>query len=51
LAASQKLHLLTFPRSGGEQRFVWSKTDTLTLTTNTSQLIVTSARYIVISKC
>ena len=32
-----------------KQRFVWSRTDTLTIT-STSQLIVTSAHYTVISK-
>ena len=33
-----------------QQRFVWSKTDTLTITTSTSQLIVTSAHYTVIAQ-
>ena len=37
-------------RSSGQQRCVWSKTDTLTITTNTSQPIVTSAHYTVIAK-
>ena len=35
--------------SSGQERFVWSKTDTLTIT-STSQLIVTSAHYTVIAK-
>jgi len=33
----------TSPWSSGQRRFVWSKTDTLTTTTNTSQLIIMSA--------
>ena len=37
------------PWSSEQQRFVWSKTDTLTIT-STSQLIVTSAHHTVIAK-
>ena len=50
LGVLQKLHRLTVPWSSGQQWFIWSKTDTLTITTRTSQLIVTSAHYTVIAK-
>jgi len=46
MGALQYLHLLTVLWSSGQHRFIWSKTDTLKITTSTSQLIVTSAHYI-----
>jgi len=49
MVALQYLHLLTVPWSSGQQHFVWSKTLTLTITTSTSQLIVTLAHYTVIA--
>jgi len=50
MEASQKIYRLTVPWSSGQQRFVWSRTDTLTITTSTSQQIVMSAHYTVIAK-
>ena len=43
MGSLKQLHLLTLPWSRRQQRFVWSTTDTLKITTSTSQLIVTSA--------
>ena len=40
----------TSPWSSGQRRFVWSKTDTLTTTTNTSQLIIMSAHWTLSAK-
>ena len=42
--------LLTVPCSRRQQRFVWCTTDTPTITTSTSQLIVTSVHYTAIAK-
>ena len=50
MGALQKLHRWTIPWSSAQQRFVWSQTDTSTIRTSTSQLIVTSAHYTVIAK-
>ena len=50
MGALQSLHLLTVPWSSGKHRFVLFKSDILTITTSTSQLIVTSAYYAVIAK-
>jgi len=50
MGALQYLHLLTVMWYSGPHRLVWSKTDTLKITTSTSQLIVTSAHYTVIER-
>ena len=50
MGALQYVHVSTVPWSSGQQRCVWSKTDTLTITTSTSQIIVTSVHYTVIAK-